>query len=63
MLFIISRLFMSNSLNLDLRHNVTNEAKPEFRGFREKGYLFSGIWGEGSFIFKDLGRKHYFLGF
>ena len=28
-----------------------------FWGFREKGYLFSGIWGEGSFIFRDLGRK------
>ena len=27
-----------------------------FWGFREKGYLFSGIWGEGSFIFRDLGR-------
>ena len=34
-----------------------------FGGFREKGYLFSGIWGEGSFIFRDLGRKHNFLGF
>ena len=34
-----------------------------FWGFREKGYLFSGILGEGSFIFRDLGRKHYFLGF
>ena len=31
-----------------------------FWGFREKGYLFSGIWGEGSFIFRDLGRKHGF---
>ena len=31
-----------------------------FWGFREKGYLFSGIWGEGSFIFRDLGRKHSF---
>ena len=29
-------------------------------GFREKGYLFSGIWGEGSFIFRDLGGKHSF---
>ena len=28
-----------------------------FWGFREKGYLFSGLWGEGSFIFRDLGRK------
>ena len=27
---------------------------------REKGYLFSGIWGEGSFIFRDLGRKQGF---
>ena len=26
-----------------------------FWGFREKGYLFSGIWGEGAFIFRDLG--------
>ena len=34
-----------------------------FRGFREKGYLFSGIWGEGSFIFMDLGLKHNFLTF
>ena len=31
-----------------------------FWGFREKGYLFSGIWGEGSFIFRDLGRKRNF---
>ena len=31
-----------------------------FCGFREKGYLFSGLWGEGSFIFRDLGRKHNF---
>ena len=31
-----------------------------FWGFREKGYLFSGIWGEGSFIFRDLGRKRGF---
>ena len=29
-----------------------------FRGFREKGYLFSDIWREGSFILRDLGRKH-----
>ena len=34
-----------------------------FRGFREKGYLFSEIWGEGSFILRDLGRKHNFLEF
>ena len=34
-----------------------------FGGFREKGYLVSGIRGEGSFIFRDLGRKHNFLGF
>ena len=34
-----------------------------FWGFSEKGYLFSGIWGEGSFIFRDLGRKHNILGF
>ena len=35
-----------------------------FFGFREKGYLFSGIWGEGLFIFRDLGRKViYFQGF
>ena len=33
-----------------------------FWGFREKGYLFSGIWGEGSFIFRDLGREHNFGG-
>ena len=31
-----------------------------FWGFREKGYLFSGILGEGSFIFRDLGRKRGF---
>ena len=31
-------------------------------GFREKGYLLSEIWGEGSFIFRDLGRKHNFWG-
>ena len=35
-----------------------------FLGLREKGsHLFSGIWGEGSFIFRDLGRKHNCLGF
>ena len=41
------------------------EARPSqgFWGFGEKGHLFSGIWGEGSFIFRDLGRKHNFLGF
>ena len=33
-----------------------------FWGFREKGYLLSGIWGERSFIFSDFGRKHNFLG-
>ena len=27
-----------------------------FWRFRGKGYLFSMIWGEGSFIFRDLGR-------
>ena len=32
-----------------------------FCGFREKGYLFSGIWGEGPFIFRDLGES-IFLG-
>ena len=34
-----------------------------FWGFREKGFLFSGIWGEGSFILRNFGRKHNFLGF
>ena len=34
-----------------------------FGGFREKGYLFSEIWGEGSFILRDLGKKHNFLEF
>ena len=33
-----------------------------FWGFREKGYLFSGIWGEGSFIFRDLGGDFGVLG-
>ena len=28
-----------------------------FWGLREKGYLFSGIWGEGSFVFRDLGSR------
>ena len=32
-----------------------------FGGFREKGYLVSEIWGEGSFILRDLERKHNFL--
>ena len=32
-------------------------------GFREKGYLFSEIWGEGSFILRDLGRKRNLLEF
>ena len=31
-------------------------------GFREKGYLFSGIWGEGPFIFRDLGSFLEFYG-
>ena len=47
-------------------HNMTASAlRPSqgFWGFREKGYLFSGIWGEVSFFFKNLGRKHNFLGF
>ena len=34
-----------------------------FWGFMEKGYLLPGIWGEGSFIFRNLGRKHIFGGF
>ena len=34
-----------------------------FGGIREKGYLFSEIWGEGSFILRDFGRKHNFLEF
>ena len=25
-----------------------------FWGFREKGYLFSEIWGEGSFILREM---------
>ena len=33
-----------------------------FWGFWEKGYLFSGIWGEGSFIFRDFGEKAYLFG-
>ena len=35
-------------------------------GFGDSGRratYFHGIWGEGSFIFRDLGRKHNFLGF
>ena len=37
---------------------VFSQERPSqgFWGFREKGYLFSGIWGEESFIFRDLGR-------
>ena len=34
-----------------------------FGGFREKGYLFSEIFGEGSFILRDLERKHNLLEF
>ena len=34
-----------------------------FWGFREKGYLFSGIWGEGSIHLQGFGKKHNFLGF
>ena len=34
-----------------------------FWGFREKGFLFSEIWGEGSFILRNLVRKHNFWGF
>ena len=43
-------------------HSDMTKVRPSqgFWGFREKGYLFSGIWGEGSFIFRDLGRKHSF---
>ena len=43
-------------------HDEALRATQGFWGFRE-GYLFSGIWGKGSFIFRDLGRKHNFLGF
>ena len=45
------------------RRTIMLRPSQGFWGFREKGYLFSGIWGEGSFIFRDLGRKHNFLGF
>ena len=40
--------------------DIIYEALPGVWGFREKGYLFSWIWEEGSFIFGDLGRKHIF---
>ena len=43
-----------------LRGNRRFGPSQGFWGFREKGYLFSGIWGEGSFIFRDLGRKQGF---
>ena len=33
----------------------STEALPGVLGIQEKGYLFSGIWGEGPFIFRDLG--------
>ena len=41
---------------------TTLEALPGVLGIQGEGYLFSGIWGEGSFIFRDLGRKHNFWG-
>ena len=58
-LFLVSKSFLNSICpNLSLLR-----PSQEFWGFREKGCLFSGIWGEGSFIFRDLGRKHKFLGF
>ena len=33
-----------------------------FWGFREKGYLFSGIWGEGSFTFSGIWGESIVLG-
>ena len=50
------------SVYLCLMSEVKSTLRPSqgFWGFREKGYLFSGIWGEGSFILRDLGRKHSF---
>ena len=36
------------------------EALPGVLGIQGEGYLFSGIWEDGSFIFRDLGRKHGF---
>ena len=43
---------------VDLNHSLfILRPSQGFWGFREKGYLFSGIWGEGSFIFRDLGRE------
>ena len=54
---------MAKDSPIDLqREKRHTESRPSqgFWGFREKGYLFSGIWGEGSFIFRDLGRKHSF---
>ena len=34
-----------------------------FGVFREKGYLFSEIWGEGSFILRDWGESITFWSF
>ena len=28
-----------------------------YQGSGQKGHLFLGIWGEGQFIFRDLGRR------
>ena len=39
-----------------------SEALPGVLGIQGGLFIFRD-WGEGSFIFRDLGRKHNFLGF
>ena len=46
----------ANKNILNIEYLLLKRPSQGFWGFREKGYLFSGIWGEGSFIFRDLGR-------
>ena len=50
-------------LKMQTHHRLSRHPGGPPRGFREKGYLFSGIWGEGSFIFRDGGESITFGGF
>ena len=53
------RLRKIGTFQHDLSESYSRVLRPSqgFWGFREKGCLFSGIWGEGSFIFRDMGRN------
>ena len=48
--------FLTENSHIDFDGNIYILLKPPLEPFQ-------GIWGEGSFIFRDMGRKHNFLGF